>query len=148
MHIIRRFFSVGALCLALALLMTGTALAHGHHGGHHGGGHAYDVGTECGGGHCGGTDRQWAGGGRRCQTEIAVCDIEGCAAVGRHLHDGVLYCGYPHEDGLCNGACCALCPVEGCEAVGRHLHDGMVYCGGSHVSGFCAGDCAVWSCGA
>ena len=88
-------------------------------------------------------NRQWICGGR-WQTEIPVCAVEGCTAAGRHLHDSILYCGYAHDGGFCNGACCELCPVEGCAFAGRHLHDGMVYCGASHTAGFCGGDCAVY----
>ena len=160
MHNFKRLFAVGTLCLVLSLLLTSPVLAHGHRGGHRGGGH-------CGGWSTGGYDstaydtadyseestdsgypygeynRQWICGGR-WQTEIPVCAVEGCTAAGRHLHDSILYCGYAHDGGFCNGACCGLCPVEGCAFAGRHLHDGMVYCGASHTAGFCGGDCAVY----
>lgn len=154
MHNIRRFFALGALCLTLTLLLASPALAHGHHGGgHHGGyqggsGYAGNSGTVTEtyyyGGHYSEGGRQWNCGGRWCQTEITVCAVEGCELAGRHLHDGTLYCGYAHEGGLCNGACCELCPVEGCGFAGRHLHDGMVYCGDGHAAGFCDGGCAAW----
>ena len=118
MHNFKRLFAVGTLCLVLSLLLTSPVLAHGHRGGHHGSGH-------CGGWYTGGYDstaydaadyteestgysygeysRQWVCGGR-WQTEIPVCAVEGCTAAGRHLHDSILYCGYAHDGGFCNGA--------------------------------------------
>lgn len=36
---------------------------------------------------------------------IHVCTIEGCTETGRHLHDGVSYCGYSHSSGYCDGSC-------------------------------------------
>lgn len=155
MRSIRHLPRAIALCLALCLLLSLPALAHGHHGGgHHGGYGAGYNGSTAGtegtewdvpyyGGHHSEIGRQWSCGGRWCQPEITVCHLEGCTAAGRHLHDGILYCGYAHEGGLCNGACCKLCPVEGCTFAGRHLHDGMVYCGDGHATGFCDGACAA-----
>ena len=68
-----------------------------------------------------------------------VCPYGDCATAGRHYHDGVLYCGYAHEGGYCDGNCVGLCTVEGCEIVGRHSHDGSYYCGYAHDGGFCNG---------
>ena len=72
---------------------------------------------------------------------IAVCPVEGCTAAGRHSHGGMVYCGYDHAGGFCDGNCRALCPVEGCTLTGRHSHSGTVYCGYHHGDGFCDGDC-------
>ena len=109
---LKRFCSAGILCLLAAILFAVPVSAHGH-GGHRGGGHR--------------------------QTAVTVCTVEGCAAVGRHSHDGVLYCGYRHESGFCDGQCLRLCTVEGCETAGRHFHDGTAYCGSNHEGGFCGG---------
>lgn len=70
-----------------------------------------------------------------------VCTVEGCTAEGRHIHDGVTYCGYAHADGICDGICRALCTDENCTLSGRHSHNGIVYCGDSHENGFCDGSC-------
>lgn len=74
-------------------------------------------------------------------TSCEVCTIEDCTAAGRHIHDGVTYCGYAHADGICNGGCYALCTTEGCTLSGRHSHDGVIYCGQNHENGFCDGSC-------
>lgn len=68
-----------------------------------------------------------------------VCPYGDCATAGRHYHDGVLYCGYAHEGGYCDGNCIGLCTVEGCDIAGRHSHDGGYYCGSYHSGGFCNG---------
>ena len=60
----RRTLTLVLTCvLALALMVP--ALAHGH--GHHG--------------------------GRRGQTQVTVCTVDGCETTGRHVHNGVTYCG-------------------------------------------------------
>lgn len=104
-----------ALILACitALALMVPALAHGHHG------------------------------GRRRTAQVTVCTFRDCDAAGRHVHNGVTYCGYDHEGGVCDGRCLALCGVEGCEIVGRHVHDGVTYCGNCHEAGFCDGSCAA-----
>lgn len=79
---------------------------------------------------------------RRAQSaQCGLCTVEGCEYAGRHTHNGVTYCGYCHEDGVCNGACAPLCPYEDCELAGRHTHDGVTYCGYDHENGFCDGAC-------
>lgn len=76
-------------------------------------------------------------------TNCSVCSVEDCTIAGRHIHDGVTYCGYAHADGICDGTCYALCTEEGCTLLGRHSHDGILYCGSSHENGFCDGSCQV-----
>lgn len=111
----------GALCVMLAAVMVVPAAAHGCHGGrgHH------------------------SGYRQSVQTTVTVCPYEDCAYVGRHTHDGVIYCGYCHEDGYCDGNCRALCPYEDCTLTGRHTHDGVGYCGANHDCGYCDGTCAA-----
>ncbi len=84
-------------------------------------------------------------GGQRPQASRAVylCPVEGCETGGRHIHDGVIYCGYGHTGGLCDGKCAALCSVEDCQLAGRHTHDDMTCCGYDHTDGFCDGTCAA-----
>lgn len=101
------------LACVTALALMVPALAHGHHGGNRG------------------------------QTRVTVCTVEDCDAVGRHVHDGVTYCSYAHENGVCDGKCLALCTVEGCTTAGPHTHNGVTYCGADHECGFCDGTCAV-----
>ena len=103
------------LACAAALALMVPALACGGHGRHHG-----------------------------RQTQVTVCPVSGCEAAGRHVHNGVTYCGYAHESGVCDGRCLALCPVEGCETVGRHVHDGVTYCGADHDCGYCDGSCPLY----
>lgn len=91
---------------------------------------------------CGGHGRRHGGNQAQVQTQVTVCPVSGCEIQGRHVHNGVTYCGYAHGSGVCDGRCLALCPVEGCETVGRHVHDGVTYCGNCHEAGFCAGGCA------
>ena len=76
-------------------------------------------------------------------TACAVCTVEDCQITGRHSHEGTLYCGYQHADGICDGTCRALCPVEGCDIAGYHTHDNHAYCGSHHEAGFCDGSCQV-----
>ena len=79
---------------------------------------------------------------RRTQSvQCGLCTVEGCQYTGRHTHGHATYCGYDHENGVCNGACAPLCEVEDCELAGRHTHDGVTYCGYDHVDGFCDGAC-------
>lgn len=64
--------------------------------------------------------------GHRRQADIdnrcPVCTVEDCTEEGRHLHDGVYYCGYDHDCGYCDGSCETSCPQpysgDGCG--GRH----------------------------
>lgn len=72
----------GVLCAAPIWLVT-PVYAHGggHHGGYHGGHH-----------------------GSRPAT-VRVCTYEDCALSGRHLHNGVAYCGNSHRGTLCQGLC-------------------------------------------
>ena len=107
--------------LALALL-TLPASAHGHNGG---------------GCHSGRPVRP----SQPANPTVTVCKTAGCTTAGRHVHNGVTYCGYPHESGVCDNNCRALCPVEGCTLEGQHSHRGTAYCGDYHPSGFCEGIC-------
>ena len=34
-----------------------------------------------------------------------VCTEEGCQEIGRHVHDGKVYCSQYHENGYCDGTC-------------------------------------------
>lgn len=72
-----------------------------------------------------------------------VCTVEDCTAVGRHQHNNITYCGYDHENGICNGSCAALCEDADCTISGRHTHNGVTYCGYDHENGFCNGSCAA-----
>lgn len=62
-------------------------------------------------------------GGRDCrsgfrqqaQTAVTVCPYDDCTLTGRHTHDGVIYCGYCHDSGVCDGSCRA----GGCYGCGR-----------------------------
>ena len=84
---------------------------------------------------------------QRVQTSVSVCTDTGCTASGRHLHDGWIYCGYDHENGLCDGSCSVpVCPYEDCAAVGQHLHHDITYCGYDHENGLCDGSCSVPVC--
>ena len=106
----------GALCAVLAAMLIVPAAAHGCRGGR--GHHRQNV-----------------------QTAVTVCPYEDCAEAGRHIHNGVLYCGYSHSGGVCDGNCRALCPFKDCELTGRHTHDGVTYCGYCHEAGYCDGAC-------
>lgn len=44
---------------------------------------------------------------------VYVCSHEDCHETGRHCHDGVYYCGYSHEGGVCDGSCLNVCPPTG-----------------------------------
>ena len=112
-HFSKRTLSLVLACIAV-LALTVPALACGGHG-HHG--------------------------GKRVQTQVTVCTVKGCETAGRHIHNGVTYCGYAHEDGVCDGKCLALCSAEDCDTIGRHTHDGVTYCGSCHEAGFCSGQC-------
>lgn len=122
---VRRIVSAGIACAILTALVVIPASAHGCHGGRRSG-------------HCGGYAEDQ-------QTAISVCAVADCSLAGRHTHDDVVYCGYDHESGFCNGACLALCPVEDCTVAGRHVHNTVTYCGNDHASGFCDGACSVYS---
>lgn len=108
--------AAGLVCALMAALLILPASAHGCHGGR----------------------RQYS---RPVQTAVTVCAYEDCDLAGRHVHDGVTYCGYAHGTGVCDGACLALCTVEGCDLTGRHTHDGVTYCGYAHSAGYCDGAC-------
>lgn len=118
---IKRALSFGLACIMAVSLLAAPAFAHGSHG--RGGCHGQRARVQ--------------------QTAISVCAVEGCSVAGRHVHDGVIYCGYDHEGGYCNGTCLALCPVEGCTASGLHTHGRVTYCGNHHSCGFCDGTCSV-----
>ena len=60
--------------------------------------------------HCGG---YWRTAAAPVNVNCEVCSIEDCTTAGRHIHDGVTYCGYAHAGGICDGTCYALCAVEG-----------------------------------
>ncbi len=108
---------VSALCALCAVsLMIPVAFAHGGHGR---------------------AARNWQAGTSR----YAACPVEDCTLTGRHVHDGVTYCGFHHANGWCDGTCIALCPVEDCTLAGRHIHDGVTYCGANHAAGYCGGNC-------
>ncbi|MCI9350243.1 MAG: hypothetical protein HFF83_13665, partial [Oscillibacter sp.] len=34
----------------------------------------------------------------------ALCTVKGCTAVGRHTHNGTVYCGYNHASGFCDSS--------------------------------------------
>ena len=86
----RRHFPKRALVLALAcitaLALMVPAMAHGC--GHH---------------------------GRRVQkqTQVTVCTVKDCGIAGRHVHNGVTYCGNNHEAGYCAGTCAAAAAGTG-----------------------------------
>ena len=80
-------------------------------------------------------------GGKKSQTQVTVCTVKNCDKAGRHTHNGVTYCGYDHDSGVCDGKCLALCEVEDCEIAGRHTPDGVTYCGNHHEEGFCDSRC-------
>ena len=86
-------------------------------------------------------------GNRYASANCTVCALEDCTAEGRHSHDGVIYCGYPHENGICDGQCRTLCTEEGCTLSGRHSHGELLCCGYSHECGFCDGSCQTVSSG-
>ena len=121
----KKLLAAGLACAALAAMLVVTVSAHGCHGGrrsgHHGGGYAQNSAS--------------------VQASVTVCPVDGCTAVGRHWHDGTLYCGYGHANGYCDGACRALCPFDDCETAGRHWHDNTLYCGYGHTNGYCDGAC-------
>ena len=110
------------LCVLTLALLTLPVSAHGHHGGCHG---QPSVRPSL-------PSRPAA---------VTVCQVEGCAIAGRHIHNGVTYCGYPHQNGFCDGRCRALCTVDGCTVEGRHDHNGTLACGYCHLDGFCDGTC-------
>ena len=72
-----------------------------------------------------------------------VCVQEDCTKSGWHVHDGITYCGYDHEEEYCDGTCnvVAVCTVEKCTEEGHHIHDDQSYCGYDHESGYCDGTC-------
>ena len=43
-------------------------------------------------------------------TTYTVCPLDSCEVAGRHVHNGVTYCGYDHAYGFCDGTC--LNPVQ------------------------------------
>lgn len=113
----KKQLAAGFLALMMLGLLSVSALAHGGHGRS-----AYRART----------------------VSCAVCTLEDCETAGRHLHDGVTYCGYAHADGICNGQCRALCTLEDCTLSGSHSHDGTAYCGYAHECGFCDGSCQAY----
>lgn len=119
---IKRVLLSALACIMAVNLLSVSASAHGGHGS--GGCHGRRTGTR--------------------QTVISVCTVDGCSVAGRHVHNGVVYCGYGHESGYCTGTCLALCPVEGCTTVGPHVHNNVTYCGNGHDCGFCDGACSAY----
>ena len=84
---------------------------------------------------------------QRVQTSVTVCTEADCTLPGRHFHSGWIYCGYDHENGLCDGSCAvAACPYEDCTAAGHHPHYDITYCSYDHEKGFCDGSCAAAVC--
>ena len=81
------------LCALAAALLTLPVSAHGHHGGCH--------------------SRPVRPSRPAVSATVTVCQVEGCTKTGRHVHNGVTYCGYPHESGVCDNNCRALCPLVG-----------------------------------
>lgn len=73
----KKRFAAGAMALFISLALAAPASAHCSHGR---------------------TDAARA-------ASIAVCTLDGCTTAGRHTHDGVLYCGSHHADGVCDGTC-------------------------------------------
>ena len=136
-----------AVCLTCALLATAwmtPASAHGHHGGHHSRHHQVCQTT---------TTQYYAPPAANTQTAPAVqpateqpvvittCPDANCTIAGQHIHDGITYCGYAHENGICDGNCRALCTRRGCIILKQHNHHGVSYCGHAHDAGFCDGHC-------
>ena len=97
--------AAGLICAILTTALTVPVFAHGH--------------------------GQHNGSVQRVQTSVTVCAEADCTLPGRHFHSGWIYCGYDHENGLCDGSCSvAVCPYEDCTVSGRHLHDDdNTYCG-------------------
>ena len=77
--------AAGLICALMAAALVAPAAAHGCHGGR---------------GHHGGAVRS-------VQTTVTVCPYEDCALAGRHTHSRVIYCGYSHDGGFCDGSCAA-----------------------------------------
>ena len=80
----------------------------------------------------------------RYRRTVQPCTVESCTTTGYHYHNGVVYCGHTHGNGLCDGSCAPLCPVEGCTLAGRHYHNGTLYCGANHADGYCGGGCGYY----
>lgn len=116
---LKRILAAGFVFSLVAVMLAVSAFAHGCHG----------------------SSKHHSGAAQSRQYAVTVCPFEDCSVVGRHNHDGIIYCGYNHGTGICDGACRALCSVEDCTAAGRHLHDGVIYCGNDHEAGFCDGAC-------
>lgn len=76
------------LCVLALAVLTLPVSAHGHHGGG-----------------CHGRPSQPSK-----PVTVTVCTVEGCTQTGRHVHNGVTYCGYDHAYGFCDGTC--LNPVQ------------------------------------
>ena len=130
MHTKKRLITTGVLVLCLALLFSFPILVYAHHG--------------------------YRSHYRQAEAPYSLCTIEGCTEAGRHLHDGVGYCGYNHDCGYCDRTCqlvrsqeetaYSLCTIEGCMQTGRHLHDGVGYCGYDHSGGYCDNSCQSVPC--
>lgn len=163
----KKMIFAGAAVVMTFSLSVFPAFAHGHHGGHHGNRTMQTVpDSNYNTGAAGNTDTN-AGADLSAETDAAdtaavpgaypICNFEGCAITGHHLHDGSYYCGYHHESGYCDGSCIGsypaagtssapgttypVCTYEGCIEAGRHLHDGSYYCGYHHAGGYCDGSC-------
>ena len=102
---LKRFVSTALTGLTICSLLALPAMAHGH---------------------CHGGGRHNGGYYRAAQpTRYELCEVEGCTVEGRHLHDGVYYCGACHEEGYCAGEC----PVASPDAPSRYCgHHGSRHC--------------------
>lgn len=91
-------------------------------------------------------------GGYRQQTSQPVataypaCTVDGCNIAGRHLHDGVTYCGTYHADGVCNVNCLPAATVVSNATVVSDSSSATTsgstgYYGGHHGGGHHRGHC-------
>jgi len=59
------------------------------------------------------------------------CTVEGCTIAGRHLHNGITYCGTHHVDGVCSIDCLTAANTSNTAVASGH-HSG--HHGGHHSS--------------
>lgn len=140
---LNKCFAAGLTCTLLATAWLTPASAHGHHGGGHHNWHCQTTQTTVTQ-YVPATSTQTAPAVQPAAEQpvvITTCPVADCAIAGRHTHDGVTYCGYAHENGICDGNCCALCTRRGCIILKPHSHQGVPYCGHEHAAGFCDGGC-------
>jgi predicted carbohydrate-binding protein with CBM5 and CBM33 domain len=90
----KKVISLLTVALLVTLLLSVTALAHGH-----GGSYA----------------------GQVAATRYAVCTVEDCNTTYAHQHDGTWYCGHTLNDGH---EYHEVCGVSGCTLTYAHEHDG------------------------